>query len=87
MLADGCFDAARTVGEKFLSDEDFDLRNLSEAELLAYWNAWLHQAQSTNDRDARLYSHGVFRLEPPWDGLTIEQIIDPNPSEFAPREK
>jgi len=65
--------------DRFLSEEDLDLRNLSEAELLAWWDRWLRQAQSTNDRDARLYSHGVFRLEPPWDGLSIEEIIDPRP--------
>ncbi|NJR13847.1 MAG: hypothetical protein HC779_06285, partial [Phyllobacteriaceae bacterium] len=42
--------------DRFLSEEDLDLRNLSEAELLAWWDRWLRQAQSTNDRDARLYS-------------------------------
>ncbi|MSR64923.1 MAG: hypothetical protein EXS18_03980 [Verrucomicrobiae bacterium] len=46
--------------DEFLSEEDLDLRNLSEEELLAYWNLWLHQAQATNDLDAREYSHGVF---------------------------
>lgn len=73
------------MSDRFLSDEDLDLRNLSEPELLAWWERWLRQAQSTNERDARLYSHGVFRLEPPWDGLTIEQIVDPDPREFGPR--
>jgi len=63
--------------DRFLSEEDLDLRNLSEAELLAWWDRWLRQAQSTNDRDAHLYSHGVFRVEPPWDGLSVEEIIDP----------
>jgi hypothetical protein len=35
--------------DEFLSEEDLDLRNLSEAELLAVWDAWLVQAQTTND--------------------------------------
>lgn len=53
--------------DEFLSEEDLDLKNLSEEELYAVWNAWLLQAQSTNDQDAHLYSHGVFEREPPWD--------------------
>ncbi len=50
--------------DEFLSEEDLDLKNLSEEELYAYWNAWLEQAQATNDADAHLYSHGVFEREP-----------------------
>ena len=50
--------------DEFLSAEDLDLRNLSEAELLAYWNLWLRQAQATNELDACSYSHGVFQVEP-----------------------
>ena len=50
--------------DEFLSEEDLDLRNLSDGELIAYWNLWLEQAQATNDLDARLYSHGVFDREP-----------------------
>jgi hypothetical protein len=50
--------------DEFLSEEDLDLRNLSEEELYAWWNEWLHAAQATNDLDAHLYSHGVFRHEP-----------------------
>ena len=46
--------------DEFLSEEDLDLRNLSESELLAYWDLWLHQAQATNALDAHQYSHGVF---------------------------
>lgn len=65
--------------DQFLSEEDLDLRNLSERELLAWWKRWLVQAQTTNDRDGHLYSHGVFRLEPPWDGLSLDEIIDPPP--------
>ena len=50
----------------FLSEEDLDLANLSWEELLAWWNQWLRQAQTSNDLDEHLYSHGVFRVEPGW---------------------
>lgn len=50
--------------DEFLSEEDLDLRNLTEEELIAYWNLWLRQAQSTNEQDATSYSHGVFEHEP-----------------------
>jgi len=50
--------------DEFLSEEDLDLKNLTEAELIAVWNLWLEQAQATNDLDAALYSHGVFDLDP-----------------------
>jgi len=50
--------------DEFLSEEDLDLKNLSYAELLAYWTLWLEQAQATNGLDAHEYSHGVFVREP-----------------------
>lgn len=50
--------------DEFLSEEDLDLRNLSEEELAAYWAVWFRQAQATNDLDAALYSHGVFERDP-----------------------
>jgi len=52
--------------DEFLSEEDLDLRHLTEQELYAWWDLWLLQAQSTNDLDRHLYSHGVFEREPPW---------------------
>jgi len=54
----------KPLRDEFLSEEDLDLRNLSDEELAAYWNLWLEQAQATNDEDAVLYSHGVFTREP-----------------------
>ena len=48
--------------DEFLSEEDLDLRNLSREELFAYWDQWLLQAQASNDKDKRAYSHGVFVL-------------------------
>jgi hypothetical protein len=50
--------------DEFLSEEDLDLRNLTEEELYAYWNYWLEQAQATNEMDRYTYSHGVFTVEP-----------------------
>jgi hypothetical protein len=50
--------------DEFLSEEDLDLRNLSEQELYEYWNLWLEQAQATNEMDRYSYSHGVFTVEP-----------------------
>lgn len=46
--------------DEFLSEEDLDLKNLSMEELIAVWNAWLEQAQATNEQDKDTYSHGVF---------------------------
>jgi len=54
----------KPLRDEFLSEEDLDLRHLSDEELAAYWNLWLEQAQATNDQDAGLYSHGVFTREP-----------------------
>jgi hypothetical protein len=54
------------VSERFLSEEDLDLADLSWEELLAWWDLWLRQAQATNELDEHLYSHGVFRVEPGW---------------------
>jgi hypothetical protein len=52
------------MNDEFLSEEDLDLRNLSEEELLQYWQLWLEQAQATNALDEHTYSHGVFVTEP-----------------------
>jgi hypothetical protein len=54
------------IRDEFLSEEDLDLRTLTPEERDRVWDAWLRQAQSTNDRDQHLYSHGVFTHEPPW---------------------
>jgi hypothetical protein len=53
--------------DEFLSEEDLDLRSLSDEELDAVWTAWLRQAQSTNDEDRFTYSHGVFTHDPSGD--------------------
>ena len=50
--------------DEFLSEEDLDLASLSQEELVAWWNLWLHLAQASNDLDEALYSHGVFERDP-----------------------
>jgi hypothetical protein len=48
----------------FLSENDLDLRSLSDEELIAYWNLWLRQAQAGNELDEATYGHGVFERDP-----------------------
>ncbi len=62
------------VEDAFLSEEDLDLRNLTEEELLTYWNFWLQQAQQTNDLDRYTYSHGVFTVEPGHESEESERL-------------
>ena len=52
------------IRDEFLSEEDLDLKNLTEEELFAYWDQWLEQAQATNATDEDSYSHGVFTRAP-----------------------
>ena len=61
-----------TLRDEFLSEEDLDLRTMTEAELFAYWDMWLRQAQATNELDRHAYSHGVFTSAPAADGVTPE---------------
>jgi len=42
-----------------LSDDDLNLRDMTEEELAAAWDLWFDLAQSTNDFDPP-YTHGVF---------------------------
>lgn len=44
--------------------EDIETGKLSEEELSAYWAFWFELAQSTNDQDEHIISHGVFREVP-----------------------
>ncbi|HEX5054018.1 MAG TPA: hypothetical protein VFZ65_19725 [Planctomycetota bacterium] len=50
--------------DEFLSEEDLDIRHLSDDELSAWWLLWLQLAQASNDVDAGAYSHGVFEWDP-----------------------
>ena len=48
-----------------LSEDDLNLRELSDDELVRAWDLWFDLAQATNDSDPA-YSHGVFvGVEPP----------------------
>ena len=76
------FDSDLLRREEFLSEEDLDLRRLSDEELIAYWNFWLLQAQATNDADADDYSHGVF-LSPREAAKLFNRL---QPSESEPSE-
>jgi hypothetical protein len=42
-----------------LSDDDVNLRDLTDVELDAAWDLWFELAQSTNDDDPP-HTHGVF---------------------------
>jgi hypothetical protein len=59
--------AMSELRDEFLSEEDLDLKSLTDEELEAVWTAWLYQAQSANDEDRFTYSHGVFTHEPVGD--------------------
>ncbi len=65
------FDEDRSRREEFLSEEDLALAGMSHEELMQTYNAWLMQAQSTNEADEDEYSHGVFmspaRAQQFWD--------------------
>lgn len=64
-----------TIRDEFLSEEDLDLRNLTDEEPVVYWNQWLDQAQATNEVDAHMYSHGVFTAEEGSSGAALEVRI------------
>ena len=51
-------------GVKLISEEDLDIKNMTDDELSAWWLLWLQLAQSTNDKGAGSYSHGVFDHDP-----------------------
>ena len=44
---------------KMLSDDDLNLKDMTDEELDAAWDLWFDLAQSTNDSDPP-YTHGVF---------------------------
>ena len=46
-----------------LSEDDLDLRTLSDEEIALAWDLWFDLAQVTNDADPP-YAHGVFQLVP-----------------------
>ena len=72
--------------DNFLSEEDLDLPNLTEEELVAWWNLWLEQAQITNDLDRDEYAHGVFR-HGPRDGEITGRAPEAKLNHLPPRHK
>jgi len=72
--------------DEFLSEEDLDLRTMTEAELYAYWDMWLRQAQATNDLDRHTYSHGVFSCAPEAAGDVTPELgaATPAPCQTPP---
>jgi hypothetical protein len=44
---------------QMLSEDDLDLKEMTDEELERAWDLWFDLAQSTNDADPP-YSHGVF---------------------------
>lgn len=65
------------IRDEFLSEEDLDLRNMTWEEVVAYWNLWLRQAQTTNDLDEAYYSHGVFVRDP---AVPVPEEVGQGPS-------
>ncbi|MDZ4199414.1 MAG: hypothetical protein U1E27_09025, partial [Kiritimatiellia bacterium] len=62
--------AMNAIRDEFLSEEDLDLKTLSDEALERVWNAWLKAAQAANEAEQDVYSHGVF---------VRQQGIDPAP--------
>lgn len=46
---------------QMLSEDDLNLREMSDEELERAWDLWFDLAQTTNDQDPP-YTHGVFIL-------------------------
>lgn len=57
---------------RYLSEEDLDLRSLSDGDFAALSAAALRAAQATNDQDAHIYRHGSIAVEPGFEHLLIQ---------------
>ncbi len=63
---------------KLLSEDDLNLKEMTEEELDAAWDFWFDLAQATNDFDPP-YTHGVFVR------LRVEDICNqPGPPGIPP---
>lgn len=60
---------------QMLSEDDLDLRGMTDEELGAAWDLWFDLAQATNEFDPP-YTHGVFVLCRPKPPVEAE---DPSP--------
>jgi hypothetical protein len=65
-----------------LSDDDLDIRDLSEEELALAWDLWFDLAQATNDEDPP-YTHGVLQGVA---GARIAAPVDAAAERGTPRE-
>ena len=54
---------------KMLSDDDLNLKHMSDEELAAAWDLWFDLAQATNDADPP-YTHGVF-VNLGWEDVSL----------------
>ena len=52
---------------EMLSEDDLNLKEMSDDELAAAWDLWFDLAQTTNDSDPP-YTHGVF-VNLTWEDL------------------
>jgi hypothetical protein len=56
-----------------LSEDDLDLRDLSDEELALAWDLWFDLAQTTNDDDPP-HTHGVFQTA--WVPAVCDGTVD-----------
>lgn len=69
---------------QMLSDDDIDLRDLSDEELARAWDLWFDLAQTTNADDPD-HSHGVFQpIQPGIDGEGPEGAASRDDQPAAP---
>lgn len=59
---------------KMLSDDDLNLKDMTDEELGRAWDLWFTLAQSTNDADPP-YTHGVF-VNLTWDDVRMADEED-----------
>jgi hypothetical protein len=60
---------------KMLSDDDLNLKEMSDEELAAAWDLWFDLAQATNDSDPP-YTHGVF-VNLGWQDVALADELVP----------
>lgn len=63
---------------KMLSDDDLNLRNMTDDELARAWDLWFDLAQTTNDSDPP-YTHRVF-VNVTWEDLEPEDRSSRDPA-------
>ena len=69
---------------KMLSDDDLNLKDMSDEELAAAWDLWFDLAQSTNDADPP-YTHGVF-VNLAWEDVALADEEVPTADRQGPAD-